>query len=296
MELHYVKLFFTFRLRSGVADPYALFGLRADFDQAFRRVVSCRRLDCDGCLSSRNCPYPANFGQMIAKDPEAVRRHQKPPLPFVFQFPLLPSAPNSGAAFDCALTLFGSAVQEAGRYRQAVEWVLSGVGASILRVEAQCPGGGRAEVAAGATPPLPLLGAHDPAVSGPLAPDAVVLSLLTPLKLMHNGRLMKEFTFAHFARALMRRVSALAYYYEGAELDLDYRWLSQSSEAVGTAGSDCHFVSWGGRPAGIVGRVCFRGNLEPFHLLLKVGEETHLGKNASFGYGRYRLEPGEEAR
>lgn len=291
MELHYVKLFFTFRLESSIADPYLLFALRGEMDHAFRRVLSCRRLDCDGCLSLRNCPYPPNFGQGLAHDPEAVRRHQKPPLPFVFEFPVISPTPNGGAAFECALTLFGSALQEAGRYIKTVELVLAGVAARVLRVEAQCPGGGRAEVAAGATPALPLLGAHDPALSGPLAPEEVALSLLTPLKLMHNGRLLKELSFAHFARALMRRVSSLAYYYEGSELDLDYRWLSQKSDAVEVASSDCRFVSWGGRPAGIVGRVCFRGDLEPFHLLLKVGEETHLGKNASFGYGSYRIAP-----
>lgn len=292
MELHYVKLFFTFQLESPSVDPFALFAIRADFDHAFRRVLSCRRLDCNGCLSLRNCPYPANFGQAIAKDPEAVRRHQKPPLPFVFQFPVLPAPASRGAAFDCALTLFGSAVHEAGRYIKAVELVMGGVPAALIRVEALCPGGGRSavEVTAGATPALPLLGAHDPSLPGPLAPDAVGLSLRTPLKLMHDGRVLKDLTFAPFARALMRRVSSLAYYYEGLELDLDYRWLSQKSESIGTVSSDCRFVSWGGRPAGIVGSFRFHGDLEPFHLLLKVGEETHLGKNASFGYGCYRLE------
>lgn len=289
MELHYVTLFFRFVFNADVPDPYALFACRAPFETAFRSALSCRRSDCNGCRSSLECPYPANFGQQLAKDPEAIKRHQKPPLPFVFRFPVIPQAPNRGRNLECALTLFGSAVQEAERYITAVRILLEGMDGSVLAVEAECPGGARTTVAAGEQPALPLLGAFDPTVSGPLSPDEVSLSFITPLKIMYEGRLLKQFRFSHLARALMRRVSALAYYYEGAEPALDYRWLSQCSESIDTASSDCRFVSWGGRPTGIMGDVTFRGDLEPFHLLLQLGQSTQLGKGASFGFGAYRL-------
>lgn len=290
MELHYVRLFFTFTLNADISDPYALFACRSDFDAAFRKTLSCRRLDCAGCPSSGSCPYPANFGQAIARDPEAVRRHQKPPLPFVFRFPILPPAPNRGRTLECALTLIGSAAQQAYRYIEAVGLLLEGMHAVRVGVEAESPGGGRAPVAAGEHPALHLLSGLDPTSAGPLAPDRAAVRLVTPLKLVHEGRLLKHFTFSHFARALMRRVSSLAYHYEGAEPPLDYRWLSQCSEAVETFSSDCRLVSRGGRPAGIVGTACFRGDLEPFHLLLQLGLATQLGKGASFGFGSYRIE------
>jgi hypothetical protein len=290
VELHYVRLFFTFTLKADHPDPYLLFACRPEFDRAFRKALSCRRRDCIGCLSSASCPYPANFGQSIAKDPEAVRRHQKPPLPFVFQFPVLPPAPNRGRTLECALTLLGSAVQQVYCYIAAVGVLLEGMPAALVRVEAECPGGGRAPVAAGDHPALPFLGALDPAAAGPLPPDRAAVRLVTPLKLMHDGRLLKSFTFAQFARALMRRVSSLAYHYEGKEPPLDYRWLSQCSEAVETVCSDCRFVNWGGRPAGIIGTARFQGDLEPFHLLLQLGVATQLGKGASFGFGAYLLE------
>jgi hypothetical protein len=290
VELHYVRLFFTFTLNADLSDPYALFACRSDFDLCYRRALSCRRLDCAGCPSSLNCPYPANFGQEIARDPEAVRRHQKPPLPFVFQFPILPPAPNRGSTLECALTLFGSAVQQAHSYIAAVGLLLEGMRAVAVRVEAECQGGGRATVPAVDCPALPLLSALDPTIAGPLLPDSVSIRLVTPLKLMHEGRLLKRFTFAQFARVLMRRVSSLAYHYEGAEPALDYRWLSRCSEAVETVSSDCHFESWNGRPCGIVGTATFSGDLEPFHLLLQLGLATQLGKGASFGFGDYRIE------
>lgn len=286
MELHYVKLVVSFTLGRGISDPYQLFSCRSSFETAFRKSVPCRKSDCTGCPSARSCPCPAQFAQKISKDPEAVRRHQKPPLPFVFRFPVLAPA-TPGTTHHCSLTLFGSAIQEVKRFLTALELLLREIGASGIAVYAECPGGERTPVAGEG--PLPILSPLDPAGSGPLPPDRVTVSFLTPLKLVHDGRLVKELTFSHLARALMRRVSSLAYAYEGAAPELDYRWLSQHSETVRTVSSDCRLVSWDGRPAGLMGSLSFRGDLEPFHLLLQSGVATQVGKGASFGFGAYRL-------
>jgi len=290
LELHYVKLFFTFTLLEDLDDPWALYGCRGDFDAVFRRALCCRRPDCAGCASAGSCPYPANFGQKVAQDPEAVKRHQKPPLPFVFEFPALLPLPNGGSTFECSLTLFGSAVQDLHWYLAAVQLLWDRLQACQLRVEAEAPGGARVPVAAGKQPELSLLSPLDPTLAGPLLPDRVALTFHTPLKLTHEGRLLRRFSFSQLARVLMRRVSSLAYYYEGAELPLDYRWLSQASERIATLDSDCRLQIWNGRPAGLVGTARFGGDLEPFHLLLQLGSATHLGKGASFGFGAYRLE------
>lgn len=290
MELHYARLLFTFTLKNDLADRHGFFASRSEFEECFRWALSCRRGDCTGCRSIRDCAYAQTFGQEIAKDPEAVKRHQKPPLPFVFQFPVLDPAPNRGRKFELALNLFGSAVQHVPCYVSAVTHLVEAKGGIVVAVEAESPGGGRTAVGGETSPVLPLLGSLDPAAAGPLATDSVTIHLLTPLKILHDGRLLKTFTFANFARTLMRRVSSLAYHYEGAEPVLDYRWLSQCSESVGTADPQLRLSTWAGRPAGILGRVRFVGDIQPFHLLLQIGTATHLGKGASFGYGSYRIE------
>lgn len=289
MELHYARLFFSFTLRSDVPNPYAFFATRAEFESSFRLALSCKRGDCVGCRSA-GCAFPASFEQQIAQDPDAVRRHQKPPLPFIFEFPVLPATPNRGSRGEVALTLVGSAVQHVSSYFLAVRLLIESKGGELSGVAAEAPGGARAAFTGGDSPALPLLGSLDPASTGPLPTETLTLHLLTPLKLVQDGRLLKTFTFANFVRTLMRRVSSLAYHYEGAEPALDYRWLSQQSESVRTAQSDCRFVSWNGRPTGIVGAGRFTGDLEPFHLLLQLGAVTHLGKGSSFGFGSYRIE------
>lgn len=290
MELHYARLWFSFVLRDDIADPYAFFAGRAEFEDAFRRALSCKKGDCQGCAALSGCAFPVTFGQQIAKDPEAVRRHQKPPLPFIFRFPILPTVPNAGAACELSITLVGSAVQHFAVYLAAVRLLIEARGGAVTAVQAESPGGARSVVAGLAHPELTLLGSLDPDMAGPLSTETLSVCFLTPLKLVQDGRLLKSYTFAHLARSLMRRVSSLAYHYEGAEPDLDYRWLSRCSEDVRTVTSDCRFVSWNGRPAGIVGMARFEGDLEPFHLLLQLGVATHLGKGAPFGFGSYRLE------
>lgn len=46
--------------------------------------------------------------------------------------------------------------------------------------------------------------------------------------------------------------------------------------------------------AGIVGAATYEGDLAPFWPYLVFGQWTHVGKGATFGLGRYRLEPVEE--
>ena len=290
MEFHYVNIFFTFSLDEDLDDPYLLYAGRSAFDAAYRGALSCRRPDCAGCASLASCSYPENFAQRISGDPDAVKRHQKPPLPFVFRFPELLPLPNGGASFECSLTLFGSAVQHLVTFLAAVKLFIEGIQASLIKVEAECPGGAREAIAAGINPALPLLSALDPTGPGPLLPDRVTVRFITPLKLTHEGRLLRRCSFSDLARVLMRRVSSLAYYYGGTELPLDYRWLSLASRSIRALDSDCRLESWSGRPAGLVGSTSFTGDLEPFHLLLQLGSATQLGKGASFGFGAYRLE------
>jgi len=290
LEFDYVRIHIGFTLDEDIEDPYCLYACRTAFETAFRRALSCRRADCTGCPQAGTCPYTEVFGQHLAQDPEAVKRHQKPPLPFVFRFPYLLPVPNGGSSFACSLTLFGNVAKHVAYFVAAVGLLLEGMQATLDKVELEAPGGGREPLAAGEQPALPLLSALDPTSSGPLAADRLTMRFLTPLKLTHEGRLVRRFSFAEIARVLMRRVSSLSYYYSGTDLPLDYRWLSQAATKVQTAASDCRLEIWSGRPAGLVGSTTFVGDLEPFHLLLQSGTAAHLGKGASFGFGTYQLE------
>ena len=110
---------------------------------------------------------------------------------------------------------------------------------------------------------------------------------------MQDGRACREPGFSLLARALMRRVSSMTYYYEGEELSAEFRWLAQRSESVETVRSDLQWREWGGGVQGVVGRIAFAGEMGDFMPFFLLGERLHAGKGASYGMGRYLILDGE---
>ncbi len=119
--------------------------------------------------------------------------------------------------------------------------------------------------------------------------DRIALTVETPLRLIRDSRVIRNLTFPIMARSLMRRASSMAYYYGGAEPDADFKWLAQQSDLVATSHDRLQWVEGGRGAAGLAGEIAFTGALGDFHPFLLAGERLHLGKDASFGFGRIRL-------
>ncbi len=305
MDFNFLKFIVTLKLLRNIADSHFLFGLKTEFENAFRLAIGCSRSSCEGCRSCDSCPFQQTFSQSIASDPSAVKRYQKPPYPFMFDFPLLPQAPNRGAILELGLTLTGSAINHFQHYLAALLHLTSLNGenkpafAAVLKVESCDYVGGRGLVMGrdGEVYPdsLFLFSADELQKSCGLLPDKVTISIETPLRLMQDGRPLREFSFSPFIRSLFRRISSLAYYYGGVEMGLDYKWLASRSTAVESLRADFRWVDWdrrpgGGRLSGIVGEGVFGGDLVDFYPFLLLGQYFHLGKGASFGMGKYRVE------
>jgi CRISPR-associated endoribonuclease Cas6 len=303
VDVTFVNLLVTLRLEAECRDSSALFAVRGDFEEALRRAAGCR---CDDRVSSPSaavCAFHHAFGRALTPDPAALKRFQKPSAPFVFTLPLLPAAPNRGREVTLGLTLTGTAANHVVVYLEAVRQ-LFGTGrgpglpsATVVRVESRGYGESRHLIREGeGGVRLDLLEqlSLNGLLSGlPLVPREMTLSLETPLRLLHEGRPVRELSFSAFLRPLMRRVSSLAYYYGETEMDLDFRWLATRSETVASEAS-VRWVGRGGESAGapsggLVGAITFRGDLADFLPFLLLGEFVHLGKGASFGLGAYRI-------
>lgn len=286
-------------MTADAADPYLLFGMRTMFADSFRRAVGCDSPSCGNCPRILACPYQEVFAQAISTDPAAVKRFQKPPLPFVFDVPILPPPPNSGRTVEIGLTLAGRATHHAKLFLDAVvilfrHWHVHGkVAATVVKVESVDHAGNRSvvadqggEIALGRLSLLSLVGLQQSAV---LSPDTIDLSLTTPLCLLKDGRPQREFSFTALVRTLLRRMSAISYYYGGIDLELDYKWLSSQSMEIAAGENDFRWVEWNRSLYGIVGRGTFAGVLTDFHHVLLFGEYFHAGKGAAYGLGCYRL-------
>ena len=99
-------------------------------------------------------------------------------------------------------------------------------------------------------------------------------------------------------RSLLRRLSSLAYFHHGWDLDLDFTGLIDRAEEVRIIEDNTRWVDWERYSSrqdsrmnlgGLVGRVTYQGPLSAFMPLLKFGELIHVGKGAVFGMGKYKI-------
>ena len=184
------------------------------------RDIACKRPAgvCDSCSLQEVCPWYQVFGQKLSSDPMELKRHQKPPLPFMFSFPR-PQDTVHNTEMLCELVVVGPAISH-------LEMLLDGFVAILAHDRCPSP----AEVFSVGS--CDYQGAVQPLGDGRdvTCPDnLVVLSaaglleartwgcsdlgvrLLSPLRLFDDGHLLDHFDFSRFARSLMRRVSSVAY-------------------------------------------------------------------------------------
>lgn len=294
-------------LKGNANDPYLLYRVRDGFQGAFRRVVGCADGECSRCDRNDECPYSIVFGQELSLDPAAVKRHQKPPLPFAFSFPVFPGAPNAGLDFDIRLTLVGNATRFVAEIVAAVNLLFARkteqdeLAADIVRVESL---GYHAEATlvyegSGSTviaDSLTLLSTEGLGDTFLLNNDGRMhLRLVTPLKIMQEGRPLRDFSFSLFMRTLIRRISSLTSYYCDDGVSVDFRWLASLCDSVTLSDRSISWVAWGGgkqggKLAGLLGEVVLVGVPEEFLSFLLLGELLNVGKGAAFGLGRFTLE------
>ncbi|MDR1945809.1 MAG: CRISPR system precrRNA processing endoribonuclease RAMP protein Cas6 [Desulfovibrio sp.] len=122
----------------------------------------------------------------------------------------------------------------------------------------------------------------------------------TPLRLQENKRILppEHLTPRVLLTALARRSSLLAEFHAGIAPHYNFQTMVASTADVPYA-HDLQWRRWArysnrqrqSMPMdGVVGWWRLRNVPEHFHELLYLGQWTHVGKNATFGLGHYRLE------
>lgn len=133
-------------------------------------------------------------------------------------------------------------------------------------------------------------------------PDSVKLTVhfLTPAHLVFEEHAVEpeQFEFHHLLKRLRDRINALATFYCGGPLPLDFAGIGQRAEAVRTTR---RALRWEARArtssrtgqrhdiGGFIGECQFEGELNEFLPLLQLGQYTHVGKHAAWGNGLLRI-------
>lgn len=143
------------------------------------------------------------------------------------------------------------------------------------------------------------------AYAATLPQDALTLDLLTPIRLVEAGRLVRPLRFDALVWRLADRLESLARHYASSPRDFDRRSLVDQARAIRVGRDETRWVdleSHSGRTGrwsptgGYVGRITFEGDLAPFLILLAWGTLLQVGKSATRGNGCYQVSTSVEGR
>lgn len=280
--------------------------LRGGFGGALRAsACMIKAKTCDGCQLLTSCPYALVFEPRPPGGGHPLQDFNQIPRAYVIEPPEWGEktyAPGESLSFHIVL---------AGRVAEQLPLILwafhkgfqRGVGrgegtaslASVWHVAGSeatpildGPGGRITEHEA-AVPPAPTF-----------AGDTVTLHFDAPLRLQTNGRraTADEFTSRKLLSTLIRRIALIHEFHGPGSLALDFKALAAQADAL-TSEKQLQWRDWTRYSSrqqqkmnlgGVIGTWKLTGELTPFLPFLHLGQWLHVGKEAAFGLGGYRLE------
>lgn len=282
---------------------YAGSTLRGAFGGALRAACCMtKQPNCDGCPLLATCPYAIVFETRPPQQGHALQKFSQVPHPYVIEPPAWGRhdyAPGETLSFQ--LVLAGRALDQLALVLWAfVKAFRRGVGkgdgkARMMRVVHL----GDEEMTILDGPEGQII-EHDHAVPpAPTFAERVTLTFDTPLRLQANGRraTAEEFTPRRLLMALIRRIALIREFHGAGPLTLDFGELARRAETI----QDEKALRWrdwqrySSRQqqkmalGGVVGAWTLAGDLAPFLPFLHLGQWLHVGKEATFGMGGYRL-------
>lgn len=298
-----------YRLEFTVETPlhlpaYAGSTLRGAFGGALRAAACMtRQKTCEACPLLATCPYAVVFEtRPPAGEAHALQKFSHVPHPYVIEPPQWGErdyAPGETLAFH--IVLAGRAIDQLALILWAfVRAFQHGVGrgdgtARFLRA---------IHVGAEETTLLDdtasTLADHETAVPpASTFTDTTTLTFDTPLRLQVDGRraTADEHTPRRLLMALVRRIALIHEFHAGGPLALDFTALGSAAEKLESR-KDLHWRDWQRYSSrqqqkmalgGVVGSWTLNGDLAPFAAFLHLGQWLHVGKEATFGLGGYRL-------
>lgn len=124
------------------------------------------------------------------------------------------------------------------------------------------------------------------------------MEVMTPLRLMHQGRPLFNADFSALFPFILRRVSALLSLYAQVELNQDANYFITLAQQITTVKNCLQWKDWrklknhrgGQHLGGLMGYLDLSGStLTDLSWILQLGSLFNIGKGAAFGAGQYSL-------
>lgn len=277
--------------------------LRGTFGVALKRTV-CVNLDknCSSCLTKVNCIYKFLF------EPESnIPRIKNPPHPFItYPISLGEKKMRRGSTYTFGFTVFGEAINK-------LPYIIY----SIIQMGRLGMGKGKGNFEVreikkfispkkkttiytqkdGKLKSAPSLKAST-ILKSKFSKNTLTLETLTPIRMKIRGKLTDKISLRDIIVSISRRFMGLTGLYGDGEVNLvdgvDLDELLKNVESE-TSFKWVDFKRFSKRQdtymqmGGAMGKMVIKGELSRIYPILKLGEFIHIGKNTSFGLGRYKL-------
>ena len=300
MDLDFVRIECEILTASAIQITAALYSAVRNFEGQCK-AACCPDVqeNCTSCSRSVGCQYRVLFAQQLSSDPEVVRLHQKPSLPFAFY---ISESGIETSAYTVGMVVIGSAVNHIDLLHTALlhtveaglSTVLSPLTYALRSYSLDYQGALHEITPATALSESVILLSGQYILHNTLHSDTVRLTLKSPMRLLSNGSIAHTFDFGSFFRAQLRRCSSLCAYYGTGELDLDFARLSECANNVSILDDAIHYAQppWSNhlKRAGLTGMAECTGLIEPMSSLLRLGSYFNAGKGATFGLGFHQIE------
>ncbi len=309
-KLNFAKFRFTLEALETLYLPeYKGSTLRGGFGHAFKKVVcTMGPILCESCLLHLKCPYPQFFETPIEGDyPPFMRGVKTGPQPFIVEPPLESKRVyQNGEILEFSLVLIGRAIDYLPYFIYTFDQLGSiGIGRGKGRFKLT-------EVASLADDWQPIYNGVSKTLTADYAimnaesfnakteaQNRITVRFLTPTRMKIMGHLSTEITFREIVLALLRRICTLAYFHmPGTSVEWNWRPALNAADEVETEKINLNWEDWERysnrqktrmKLGGFLGEISFRGDMEKWLPLLKLGEFVHVGKGATFGLGKYEL-------
>ncbi|MED3660550.1 CRISPR system precrRNA processing endoribonuclease RAMP protein Cas6 [Ureibacillus sp. FSL K6-8385] len=266
-------------------------------------VRTCR----EKCQCPEKCSYTLSF-----EDREGATTQAHPYIPYTRPYIIrveknYPSVIKNGELFEFQIYLFGNAVDDYMSYIGAIRrFGEIGFGKKhvpfiIRTVKSVEPGIERIIFEGDRLLSEPAVLSFKNLLAIPeYRPFQLKLELVTPARVKHEGRYVKDLPFDLFVMNLIRRLNSILYFHHQYELDPEWEafWIDASID-VDTVFSGWEYESFERfstrqqqkmKLDGIIGEMVVEGDtLKELFPLLYAGQFLHIGKQAAFGFGEYKL-------
>lgn len=319
MIIPYQKFKFVMEAIEEIHLPYYKgSAFRGGFGNVFRKITcALKRQDCSECLLKSRCIYAYVFETFPSESSQIMNMHkyEKIPHPFVIEPPdISPKSSDSnvylpGNNFEFHLILIGKAIDYLPYFIYTFhELGKTGIGKGrgrykILKVLKSDKENGvsvysHTEKVIRQQPPDRIFISEDFKPTN--SKGILSLRFLTPVRIKYKRDLVVKPEFHILIRNLLRRLFLLYYFHcEDKKLEWNHREIINHSESVEIESSSLRWFDWERyssrqdtrmKLGGLIGEITYSGNIEPFMPLIKAGEILHMGKNTSFGLGKFLID------